>query len=154
MISRTLAEKVTLGITRVVRHDFTATTMTGKPEPTDETLALGGPPGVDQPNLLLDWAIWAFLYPLQLALRALGLVFDLVRPYAPQLVPLVFCLLLLPVLAFFSLSAGFVVWKTSAVSWEYPVLLQYGHVPSSRVNDEVIPLMLVLIATVYHHTQT
>jgi len=45
---------------------------------------------------------------------------------APQLITLLVCLLLVPLVVFLSLFAGWFVWKNVAVSWEAPVYLQYG----------------------------
>jgi hypothetical protein len=62
----------------------------------------------------------------QLCSDLVRFTYAIVRPLAPQLIPLVLVILVLPILVFVSLSAGFVVWKTSAVSWEEPIFLQYG----------------------------
>lgn len=50
------------------------------------------------------------------------------RPYAPQIVPILICLLFIPLVVILSISAGFVVWKNFAVDWETPVHLQFGYV--------------------------
>jgi hypothetical protein len=67
----------------------------------------------------------------QLCSDLLRFTYAIVRPFAPQLIPLVLVILVLPILVFVSLSAGFVVWKTSVVSWEEPIFLQYGCVLST-----------------------
>ncbi|KAI0348518.1 hypothetical protein BDW22DRAFT_1424674 [Trametopsis cervina] len=48
------------------------------------------------------------------------------RAYLPQLVPLVVFLVSIPVLLFFSISAGWFVWRSIAVGWETRLYLQYG----------------------------
>ncbi|KAG2159703.1 putative adipose-regulatory protein-domain-containing protein [Suillus bovinus] len=53
-------------------------------------------------------------------------IMNLVRPVAPQLVPLLICLALIPVIIFFSLFSGWYIWKNVAVGWESPLYLQYG----------------------------
>jgi hypothetical protein len=68
------------------------------------------------------------LHILWIGFRLVARGFAHLRPFTPQLVPLVVGLFLIPVLLFFSASAGFVVWKSSAVAWEHPLYLQYGYV--------------------------
>ncbi|KZT05985.1 uncharacterized protein LAESUDRAFT_654569 [Laetiporus sulphureus 93-53] len=53
-------------------------------------------------------------------------IFHLVSPYTPNLIPLAVFLLALPVIAFLSASAGWLVWKSVAVAWETELALQYG----------------------------
>jgi hypothetical protein len=48
------------------------------------------------------------------------------RPYAPQIVPLLICVLFIPLVFLLSVFAGFVVWKSVAVDWETPIHLQFG----------------------------
>lgn len=43
-----------------------------------------------------------------------------------QLVAFIVCLLLIPLVIFISVFAGWFVWKTVAVGWDAPVYLQYG----------------------------
>lgn len=57
--------------------------------------------------------------------------FRLIRPMAPQLIPLFVFALSIPVVVFFSLSAGWFVWRSIAVGWESTVYLQYGYAFSS-----------------------
>ncbi|TCD62778.1 hypothetical protein EIP91_006422 [Steccherinum ochraceum] len=52
--------------------------------------------------------------------------FRLIRPFGPQLIPLVVFALSIPVVVFFSLSAGWFVWRSIAVGWESTIYLQYG----------------------------
>ena len=75
------------------------------------------PPG------LISRAMWL---PFTLTLRLLTPFARSLRPWAPQLIPLVVGLSILPLLALLSTGAGFYVWKTAAVSWETPLFLQYG----------------------------
>ncbi|KIK70837.1 hypothetical protein GYMLUDRAFT_296633 [Collybiopsis luxurians FD-317 M1] len=51
---------------------------------------------------------------------------NLLRPYSPNLASLFVFLLLIPFIAFLSLSAGFIVWRNIAVGWHIPLYLQYG----------------------------
>ena len=53
-------------------------------------------------------------------------IFRIVSPYTTNLIPLVVFLLSIPVIAFLSASAGYLVWKSIAVGWETDVILQYG----------------------------
>jgi hypothetical protein len=139
----------------VSRDDLTAPTM------SSPKLALNEPgflnrddidPKYDSP--LLDWALSVVFAPLQLLLRALSFAFQLARPYAPQLVPIAIGLALLPLLGLGSLSAGFVVWKSSAVSWEHPVYLQYGYVCLCGCESRVgrVTHAVQRAATVSRHT--
>ncbi|KAF8349761.1 putative adipose-regulatory protein-domain-containing protein [Amanita rubescens] len=52
--------------------------------------------------------------------------FNAFRAYAPQIVPLIVCTLLIPLVLVISLLAGWLVWKNASVSWEVPIYLQYG----------------------------
>ncbi|KAF8640447.1 hypothetical protein AX17_000111 [Amanita inopinata Kibby_2008] len=51
---------------------------------------------------------------------------DVFRPYAPQIIPVFVCTLLIPVLVALSTLAGWLVWKSPSVGWESPLYLQYG----------------------------
>jgi len=53
-------------------------------------------------------------------------VFSLLRPFAPQIIPLLICVFIIPLVVLLSLSAGFLVWKNVAVGWESPLHLQFG----------------------------
>ncbi|KZT72782.1 hypothetical protein DAEQUDRAFT_663249 [Daedalea quercina L-15889] len=53
-------------------------------------------------------------------------IFRVVSPYTTNLIPLVVFLLSIPVIAFLSASAGYLVWRSVAVGWETDVVLQYG----------------------------
>lgn len=53
---------------------------------------------------------------------------SVLRPYAPQLVPIAVCLFLVPFAISLSLYAGWSVWKSLAVGWDVPLYLQYGYV--------------------------
>lgn len=75
------------------------------------------PPG------LIARAIW---FPFSLALRVLAPFARFLQPWAPQIIPLLVGLSIIPLLGLLSAGAGFYVWKTAAVSWETPLFLQYG----------------------------
>jgi hypothetical protein len=64
--------------------------------------------------------------PVRISLAILSKCLYLLRPISPQLVPLVICLLLIPLLVMVSISAGWMVYKTVAVGWQVDVYLQYG----------------------------
>jgi len=51
---------------------------------------------------------------------------SVLRPYAPQLIPIVVCLALVPFAVCLSLVAGWMVWKSLVVGWEAPLFFQYG----------------------------
>ncbi|KAF9455064.1 hypothetical protein P691DRAFT_800075 [Macrolepiota fuliginosa MF-IS2] len=67
---------------------------------------------------------------------------SILRPYAPQLIPIAVCLFLVPVAVCLSIFAGWSVWKGLAVGWEVPLFLQYGEraFPYARV---VVPQIQV-----------
>ncbi|KIY70148.1 hypothetical protein CYLTODRAFT_392441 [Cylindrobasidium torrendii FP15055 ss-10] len=52
--------------------------------------------------------------------------FGLVRPLAPQVIPLVIFACLLPIVFLLSFGAGYGVWVNVASGWEIPLFLQYG----------------------------
>lgn len=64
--------------------------------------------------------------PFTLGLKILAPFARSLRPWVPQLVPIVVGLSIIPLLALLSAGAGFYVWRTAAVSWETPLFLQYG----------------------------
>jgi hypothetical protein len=102
--------------------------MDGKPSRTnlhDESSDIDDAQGVPQ-GPLLTLTIQMGSLALKLASDMLRLAYTLLKPLIPQIVPVALLCLVTPILIFFSLSAGFVVWKTSAVSWVEPVYLQYG----------------------------
>ena len=51
---------------------------------------------------------------------------NFLRPYAPQIVPIVVCAFFIPVIFALSGFAGFVVWNSLSAVWEVPLYLQYG----------------------------
>lgn len=51
---------------------------------------------------------------------------NFLRPYAPQIVPVVVCAFFVPVIFALSGFAGFVVWNSLSAGWEVPLYLQYG----------------------------
>lgn len=61
--------------------------------------------------------------------------FNAFRAYAPQIVPLIVCTLLIPLVLAISLLAGWLVWKNASVSWEAPIYLQYGYASSSILSS-------------------
>ncbi|EGO05179.1 hypothetical protein SERLA73DRAFT_174147 [Serpula lacrymans var. lacrymans S7.3] len=67
---------------------------------------------------VLSFILWPF--------RILFSMLSIFRPFAPQIIPLVVCLVLIPVILIFSLYSGYYVWKNVAVGWESPIHLQYG----------------------------
>ncbi|KIP11421.1 hypothetical protein PHLGIDRAFT_474304 [Phlebiopsis gigantea 11061_1 CR5-6] len=69
---------------------------------------------------------WVIRYPLQLSSNLIKTGFQFLRPYAPQLIPLLVFILTIPALLALSLSSGWFVWRSIAVGWEVPVHLQYG----------------------------
>lgn len=73
---------------------------------------------------------WIVRVPLRLCADFVSSGFRLVRPYAPQLVPLAVFVCAIPALLFFSLSSGWYVWRSIAVGWEVPLYLQFGCVKS------------------------
>ncbi|KDQ63418.1 hypothetical protein JAAARDRAFT_65471 [Jaapia argillacea MUCL 33604] len=64
--------------------------------------------------------------PLNLFLKLLSASFRLIRPFAPQIIPLIVCVFVLPLLVLLSLSAGYYVWRSVAIGWETELNLQYG----------------------------
>ncbi|GLB36011.1 putative adipose-regulatory protein (Seipin) [Lyophyllum shimeji] len=48
------------------------------------------------------------------------------RPYAPQIIPVLTCVFIIPLFVLLSSFAGFLVWKNVAVGWETPLHLQFG----------------------------
>lgn len=63
---------------------------------------------------------------------------SVLRPYAPQLVPIAVCLFLIPIAVCLSLFAGWWVWKGLVVGWEVPLFLQYGWATSSGKLCELL----------------
>jgi hypothetical protein len=53
---------------------------------------------------------------------------DSLRPYRTQLIPLLVFILCIPIAFFLSSVAGWVIWRSIAVSWEAPVYFQFGYV--------------------------
>lgn len=69
---------------------------------------------------------WPLRLALQLFNELLTAGYRLIRPLAPQFVPLAVFVITIPVLIFFSISAGLLVWRSIAVGWESNLDLQYG----------------------------
>jgi hypothetical protein len=75
---------------------------------------------------LFDY-VWPLIaFPFTICLKFLSLAFRLIRPFSPQLIPLVTISLLFPVILSLSFYSGFYVWSNVAVGWQAPVFLQYG----------------------------
>jgi hypothetical protein len=68
--------------------------------------------------------------PLHLLQSLFSNTFAILRPYAPQIIPVLVCVLFVPLVILLSASAGFLVWKSVAVDWETPIHLQFGCVLS------------------------
>lgn len=86
---------------------------------------------------------WPLNYPIKLLGDAALATFKVVRPIAPHLIPYAIFLLALPVIAFLSLSAGWIVWRSGAVAWEKELFLQYGCVRPT--NHRVIRTPMVSV---------
>ena len=69
---------------------------------------------------------WLIRLPLQLCLDFLNATWDSIRSFIPELIPFAVFVTSIPILLFFSLSAGWYVWRSAAVGWETNVYLQYG----------------------------
>ncbi|KAI0076234.1 hypothetical protein K474DRAFT_1645251 [Panus rudis PR-1116 ss-1] len=67
-----------------------------------------------------------FLLPFTLLFKILNTAVRLIKPFAPQLIPLAVFSLAIPIIGFLSISAGWFVWRSIAVGWEIPLYLQYG----------------------------
>jgi hypothetical protein len=64
--------------------------------------------------------------PLRLSSALVSKGTKYIKPIAPQLITFSVCLLLVPLIVFLSIFAGWFVWKNVAVGWETPAYLQYG----------------------------
>ncbi|KAK0208157.1 hypothetical protein DFS33DRAFT_1301671 [Desarmillaria ectypa] len=56
----------------------------------------------------------------------LSLLSKSLKPFAPQIIPLAVFFFLIPLALCLSGLAGWMVWKNVAVSWDFPLFLQYG----------------------------
>ena len=88
---------------------------------------------INHPVVVDDDADPSFIYsaalvPARLFLSSLVTLIRVLRPYAPQLIPLLVCLLLVPAVILVSVFAGFLVWRNIAVPWDVPLHLQFGYV--------------------------
>lgn len=79
-----------------------------------------------------------FYAPARLVISIFSSVFTVLRPFAPQLIPIIFCFLFIPVSMILSGAAGFVVWRNVAVGWESPIYLQFGCVVPTLSSNTVI----------------
>jgi hypothetical protein len=66
-----------------------------------------------------------FVYPIELFL---SLISSVLRPVAPQLIPLAVFFLLVPLLVIPAILSGVYVWYSRAVSWQSSLFFQYGYV--------------------------
>jgi len=75
-------------------------------------------------SLKTPTSIWrSILAPIRSAFsKGLGFL----RPMAPQLISMAVFLLLIPLIVFLSVFAGWIVWRNVAVGWETTLYLQYG----------------------------
>jgi hypothetical protein len=107
-----------------------------------------------------------FLYPIELFI---SLVTLLLRPVAPQLIPLAVFFLLVPLLVIPSILSGFYVWYSRAISWHSPLFFQYGcvpeysqdvltHIPRAMVSYHTLKLnslhLILPNPTTYHFTSS
>ncbi|RDB29107.1 hypothetical protein Hypma_015681 [Hypsizygus marmoreus] len=74
------------------------------------------------PQLLLN----VLSAPINLILSFLSATFSALRPFAPQIIPVLICALLVPLVILLSIASGVVVWRNVAVGWDSPVHLQFG----------------------------
>lgn len=86
-----------------------------KAEPDDEKVDLSSPSSPSDDS--------SFTLP-----ASVLLLIRLLRPVAPQLVPLFVLLTLIPIIVSLSLFSGCYVWKSVAVGWQTEIFLQYGWV--------------------------
>ncbi|KAF7800046.1 hypothetical protein EIP86_011289 [Pleurotus ostreatoroseus] len=84
---------------------------------------------------------WLIRLPMRLVQGAVASGYSLFRPYAPQMVPLMAFAITIPILVFFSLSAGWLVWRSIAVSWETNLYLQYGDGKPPYAQVQLPPLV-------------
>lgn len=68
----------------------------------------------------------------------------LLRPFAPQLVPLFVLFALIPLVVFLSFLSGWYVWKNTAVGWEAELYLQYGCVDLDIAYPRLLMAYLLL----------
>ncbi|KAJ7786159.1 putative adipose-regulatory protein-domain-containing protein [Mycena metata] len=64
--------------------------------------------------------------PSRLFFSALSAFVAFLRPLLPHILPLLVYLSFIPLVLFFSASAGWIVWRNVAVGWQAPLYLQYG----------------------------
>ena len=69
---------------------------------------------------------WLIRLPLQLCLDVFRATWGSFRSAIPELIPLAVFVTSIPILLFFSCSAGWFVWRSIAVGWETDLYLQYG----------------------------
>ena len=98
----------------------------------------------NRPSFIFRLAHAIFLYPIELFL---SLVASVLRPIAPQLIPLAVFFLLVPLLVVPAILSGVYVWYSRAISWQSPLFFQYGYaLPQIHVY-----LLMNLEATDFHH---
>ena len=76
--------------------------------------------------------------PIRLSIILLTHGLSAIRPFSPQLIPIIVCILLIPVILLLSAYAGWAVWSSAAVSWQADLNVQYGYafLVLSRVEAE------------------
>lgn len=72
--------------------------------------------------------------PLRLLVSLSSTTVATLRPYAPQIIPVLICVLFIPLIILLSVFSGFVVWRSVGVDWETPIHLQFGCVFSLSFN--------------------
>ena len=78
-----------------------------------------------KPSFISRLAHAIFIYPIELSL---SLIASVLRPIAPQLIPLAVFFLLVPLLVVPAILSGVYVWYSRAVSWQSSLFFQYGYV--------------------------
>ncbi|TFK77240.1 hypothetical protein BDN72DRAFT_754242 [Pluteus cervinus] len=64
--------------------------------------------------------------PIRLSIILLTHGLSAIRPFSPQLIPIIVCILLIPVIVLLSVYAGWSVWSSAAVNWQADLNMQYG----------------------------
>ncbi|KAG5726131.1 hypothetical protein E4T56_gene2505 [Termitomyces sp. T112] len=77
----------------------------------------------DHANQVLENVLYA---PLRLFLVLTTNLVSYLRPFAAQIIPVLICIFLIPLILLLSFFSGLIVWKSVAVGWESPLHLQFG----------------------------
>jgi hypothetical protein len=91
------------------------------------------------------------LAPLRFFESLFSQTLEFMKSITNQLVTLIVCLILVPLVILLSVFAGWFVWKTVAVGWDIPVYLQYGYVPVLLLNIGLFSF--IRLETVFRPTQ-